>query len=181
MNIILGTPPIKKFCLPFEWILVNGKKSEEIRHFESSSSNREEAECQKYKDYYMKSKDKDFFTYIASLEQTPDPSLYFAVIRDEIFQTLKETPKSMELLLTRLVLSILSIAKNQHTLPSFYVDFTVCRLSIESIFPSTSLFHSLFKANRRRIERSGAPFTQTSLPLYPHDLFLVRLNENHHF
>ena len=118
---ILESPPIKKFYLPFEWISVNGKTQDELAKwgFVPSFLGSDERDTFIYQ--YMRAEEKDFISYLSSFEHIIAPSPYFLLIRDEIFRLLKETPKNMESFLSRLVLSIISITKNPHTLPSCYV------------------------------------------------------------
>lgn len=175
VNMILETPPIKKFCLPFEWVSVNGKTREEIARLGFTPSILGSDERDSFKDQYMKAEENDFLSYLSSFEQSLDPSPYFLLIRDEVFRNLKETPENMEVLLTRLVLSILSITKNPHTLPSFYVTRLFFVLRIESLFSSTPLFHSLFQANHIPFDWSRLYFTQTRLAVYLHNLHQVWL------
>lgn len=152
VNMLLETPPVKKFYLPFEWVLVNGQTSKEIKSLESLSPDPKGDECQTFRDQYTKAGEKDFLTYILSFEQAIDPSLYFLVIRDEVLRTLKERPQNMGALLTRLVLSITSITKNPRSLPSFYVnpaDSFVHRID----FSSRLFFPFSFQSKSRSIRK----------------------------
>lgn len=173
VNMILETPPIKKFYLPFEWVSVNGQTQEEIARLGSTPPILGSDERDTFMNQYMKAEEKDFLSYLSGFEQSLDPSPYFLLIRDEVFRNLKETPQNMEVLLTRLILSILSITKNPHTLPSFYVTRLFVVLCIESLFPSTPLFHSLFPKNHIPLDKSRLYFTQTRLAVYLHNLYQV--------
>lgn len=173
VNMILETPPIKKFFLPFEWVSFNGETQEEIARLGFTPSILGSDERETFKDQYMKAEEKDFLSYLSGFEQSLDPSPYFLLIRDEVLRILKETPQNMEVLLTRLVLSILSITKYPHTLPSFYVTRLFVVLCLESLFPSTPLFHSLFQTNHIPIDESRLYITQTRSAVYLHNLYQV--------
>lgn len=173
VNMILESPPIKKFYLPFEWISVNGKTQDELAKWGFIPSFLGSDERDTFIYQYMRAEEKDFISYLSSFEHIIDPSPYFLLIRDEIFRLLKETPKNMESFLSRLVLSIISITKNPHTLPSCYVVSLFFVLSIESLFSSTPLFHFVFQTNHISLQWSRLFITQIRLAVYPRNLYQV--------